>query len=203
MQSSGYMRIHVEGDPDVGVPAEESCDPLVRKTRRGFFWLHSATGVSELRIVRPTRRRPQGVTPHGDDGIGPSGRRLAVRIPEFNMHWAYHWLMTNVPTDFGWGGRQLWDGVTERHELDQMQLVMLEQACRQRDRCDALAPIASTGALRHERDAAMAMSRLLTALRLPDQAGRIPQSRQPRGVQAPSSPPSALERGRQRHTGSI
>ncbi len=110
--------------------------------------------------------------------------------------------MTHSPSDLGCGGRELWNGVTERHELDHMQLVMLEQACRQRDRCDALAGDASNGdlgALRHERDSAMAMTRLLSALRLPDGAGRKPQARQIRGVQAPSSPLSALERDRLRH----
>jgi hypothetical protein len=55
---------------------------------------------------------------------------------------------------------------------------MLEQACRQRDRCDTLASDAAAGdrgALRHERDSALAMTRLLAALRLPDEGGRKPQ----------------------------
>jgi hypothetical protein len=45
------------------------------------------------------------------------------------------------------------------------------------------------------------MTRLLAALRLPDEAGRKPQARQIRGVHAPSSPVSALERARLRHAG--
>jgi hypothetical protein len=47
----------------------------------------------------------------------------------------------------------------------------------------------------------LAMTRLLAALRLPDAAGRKPQARQIRGVQAPSSSRSALERSRLRHSG--
>jgi hypothetical protein len=92
------------------------------------------------------------------------------------------------------------------HEPDPPQLATLELACRQRDRCDALAPDAAAGdagALRHERDSALAMTRLLAALRLPDEAGRKPQARQLRGVQAPSgaTPMSAVERARLRHAG--
>jgi hypothetical protein len=43
------------------------------------------------------------------------------------------------------------------------------------------------------------MARLLSALRLPDDAGRKPQARKIRGVQQPSSAVSALERARLRH----
>ncbi len=79
----------------------------------------------------------------------------------------------------------LWAGVTALHlDLDGAQLATLEQACRQRDRADALADKASTGdasALRNEREAGLAMTRLLAALRLPDDAGRRPQARQVRG----------------------
>jgi hypothetical protein len=86
------------------------------------------------------------------------------------------------------------------------QLATLELACRQRDRCDTLAPEAAAGdpgALRHERDAALTMTRLLAALRLPDEAGRKPQARRMRDVQVPSTvtPMSALERARLRHAG--
>jgi len=77
-----------------------------------------------------------------------------------------------------------WSAVTGLHELDPPQFVMLEQACRQRDRCDALAPDAAAGhpgALRHERNAALTMTRLLAALRRPNEAGREPQAPQIRG----------------------
>jgi len=109
--------------------------------------------------------------------------------------------MTETPAGLAPGGRALWSAVTGLHELDPPQFVMLEQACRQRDRCDALAPDAAAGypgALRHERDAALAMTRLLAALRLPDDGGRKPQARHIRGVQAPSVPMLALERARLR-----
>jgi hypothetical protein len=112
--------------------------------------------------------------------------------------------MTTPPAGLASGGRALWSAVTELHPLDPSQLATLEQACRQRDRCDALAPDAAAGdpgALRQERDSALAMTRLLVALRLPDEAGRRPQARRIRGVQAPSAPTSALERARLRHAG--
>jgi hypothetical protein len=122
--------------------------------------------------------------------------------------------MTAPPAGLASGGRALWRSVTLVHELDPPHLATLELACRQRDRCDMLASDAAAGdhgALRHERDAALAMTRLLAALRLPDEGGRKPQARQIRGVQAPSSPVSvsvsvsvsalALERARLRHAG--
>ncbi len=98
----------------------------------------------------------------------------------------------------------LWAGVTALHlDLDGAQLATLEQACRQRDRADALAEKASTGdasALRHEREAGLAMTRLLAAMRLPDDAGRRPQARQLRGVQKPGKV-SSLDRARQVKSG--
>lgn len=112
--------------------------------------------------------------------------------------------MLRPPAGLDVGGRALWSAVVDAHDLDPTRLAMLEQACRQRDRCDTLALDAASGdlgALRHERDSAMAMSRLLTALRLPDEAGRKPQHRQLRGVQAPPTRLSALERARLRHAG--
>ena len=112
--------------------------------------------------------------------------------------------MTEAPVGLAPGGRVLWRAVAGLHELDRPQLATLEQACRQRDRCDVLAPEAvagNPGTLRHERDAALAMTGLLAALRLPDAAGRKPQARPIRGVQAPSVPMSALERGRLLHAG--
>ena len=99
------------------------------------------------------------------------------------------------------GGRRLWAGLTDVHDLDVAGLATLELACRQRDRADALAAEAAAGdpgALRHERDASLAMARLIASLRLPDAAsGQRPQRRQLRGVQRPSSVAS-LDRARQR-----
>jgi len=97
------------------------------------------------------------------------------------------------------GGKALWQGVVGDHDdLDTGQLVTLEAACRQRDRADQLAAAAATGepsALRHERESALAMTRLLAAMRLPDAAGKRPIARQVRGVQGPSKV-SSLERAR-------
>ncbi len=103
-----------------------------------------------------------------------------------------------TPKDLKAGGRQLWRSVTERHDLTGAQLATLEAACRQRDRADQLGEAASTGdpsALRHEREASLAMARLIASLRLPDPAtGRRPQLRGIRGVHAPVSLPSVEER---------
>ena len=112
--------------------------------------------------------------------------------------------MTAPPAGLASGGVALWSAVSNLHELDPSQLATLEQACRQRDRCDTLAPNAAAGdpgALRHERDSALAMARFLTALRPPDDGGCKPQARRIQGVQAPSVPMSALERARLRHAG--
>ncbi len=102
------------------------------------------------------------------------------------------------------GGRRLWEGIAGDNELDDGQLATLEQACRQRDRADSLASAAASGdpsALRHEREAGLAMTRLIAALRLPDEkSGKRPQSRQVRGVQKPSTV-SSLERARSAKTG--
>ncbi len=110
-----------------------------------------------------------------------------------------------TPRNLQAGGRRLWRGVLAEHpDLDAQQLAVLEEACRQKDRCDAFAPAALEGdvaAMRGERQAALSMARLLAALRLPDrQTGRRPQHRQIRGAYAPS-PVSSLSRARARLEG--
>ena len=90
------------------------------------------------------------------------------------------------------GGVRLWKGVTEEHaDLDSGQLALLEQACRQRDRADSLASQAAAGdpgSLRHERDSAMAMARLIAAMRLPDEkTGKRPMARSLRGAHQPKT----------------
>ncbi len=114
--------------------------------------------------------------------------------------------MTTTPKGLKAGGRRLWDGITEEHAaLDSGQLALLEQACRQRDRADSLAASAAAGdpgALRHERDSAMAMARLIAALRLPDEkTGKRPQARTLRGAHQPKTGVSSLDRARAAKTG--
>ncbi len=113
-----------------------------------------------------------------------------------------------APSNLSTGGRCLWDSITAEHGLDALQLAMLEAACRQRDRADSLCKAAAEGdpsALRHEREASLAMARLMAALRLPDaRTGRRPQARALRGVHAPPAPPkplSSMERARRRAEG--
>jgi hypothetical protein len=114
-----------------------------------------------------------------------------------------------TPDDLGTGGRSLWESITTEHTLDASQLALLEAACRQRDRADSLAAKAGEGdvsALRHEREASLAMARLVSALRLPDpRTGKRPQLRSLRGVHtgpaASPAPLSSLERARRRAEG--
>lgn len=101
---------------------------------------------------------------------------------------------------FGRGGSELWAAITDEHELDAGQLVQLTEACRIKDRCDALdravRELEDTGELKEYLSAvaqanasANQMKQLLAALRLPDpQTGKRPQFRGPRGAQKPTVP---------------
>ncbi len=95
-------------------------------------------------------------------------------------------------------GRALWSGVTDGHDLDPVQLVILTEACRVKDRLDRLDAMARRGsqewatlpgaALTLDREVrvnatADLLKQLLGSLRLPDRYGRRPQRRgTPRGV---------------------
>ncbi|MCZ3386318.1 MAG: hypothetical protein LH630_05005 [Actinomycetia bacterium] len=111
-----------------------------------------------------------------------------------------------TPTGLGPGGRALWKAIDDAHDLDAMQRVQREVACRAKDRCDRL-----DGLLRDDVDSwdsalsqanatANLMKQLLAALRLPDEAtGRKPQYRGPRGAHAPKvagGKVSSLDRAR-------
>lgn len=115
-----------------------------------------------------------------------------------------------TPTGLRAGGRQLWNEITEAHELDAAQKVQLLEACRAKDRLDRLDGIlrgqdrawltlelADGGELTVKVDSALGaanstanlLKQLLAALRLPDEAtGKRPQYRGPRGAQKPSVP---------------
>ena len=86
-------------------------------------------------------------------------------------------------------GQRLWDVVTAEHDLDGVQLTLLEAACRQADVLERLAPLAASGdvrACREERLTAAAQARMLAAMRLPDATGKRPQRRGgARGVYRP------------------
>ena len=111
------------------------------------------------------------------------------------------------PVGLGRGGRALWRGITASHDLDPLQHVLLEEACRAKDRLDKLDAVLSGdpvvwAALAAELDefdgprqvrigpvlaevnaTSRGMSQLLAALRLPDPVtGRRPPRRGPRGV---------------------
>lgn len=101
------------------------------------------------------------------------------------------------------GGSALWASVTEVHELDDVQMVQLLEACRQKDRLDKLDAIlrgdidvwavitrkdSGEVVLKIDAIAALAnttsniMKQLLSAIRLPDEKGKRPQVRTARGV---------------------
>lgn len=109
-----------------------------------------------------------------------------------------------APKGLGARGRRLWKDITEQHELDPMQRVLLEEACRCADRLDKLEEKLSgredawvhlrtraesmtdesvtidlvvDGALSEARQQQNVFKQLLASLRLPDAAGVKPQQR--------------------------
>lgn len=107
-----------------------------------------------------------------------------------------------APTGLRSGGKALWTAIDADHELDATQLVQLEEACRAKDRLDQLDAILADGyessALKDANATANLMKQLLAALRLPDEHGKKPQYRGPRGAVKPQVPSgvSSLERAR-------
>jgi len=134
-----------------------------------------------------------------------------------------------VPDGLGEGGRALWCAVADDYELDIMQRVQLEEACRAKDRLDKLDLILRgdvetwatithrtqtddyelkiDDALTKANATANLMKQLLAAMRLPDaKTGARPQYRGARGAQRPSVPGgnnvSSLDRARAAKSGS-
>ncbi|GAA2237630.1 hypothetical protein GCM10010401_07280 [Rarobacter faecitabidus] len=129
--------------------------------------------------------------------------------------------MSTTPEGLSRGGADLWNRITEVHDLDVAQEVTLLEACRAKDRLDKLdallrgdvetwchvdlpdagdPTLVINSALREANTTANLMKQLIAALRLPDEAtGKKPQRRGPRGAQKPSIPGgkvSSLERAR-------
>ena len=117
----------------------------------------------------------------------------------------------NAPESLSAGGAALWSAIANTHELDASQLVQLEEACRIKDRCDALdravRVLENEGGTKDYIAAVVAanasanqMKQLIAALRLPDpQSGKRPQYRGARGAQKPSivgGKVSSLDRAR-------
>jgi hypothetical protein len=115
------------------------------------------------------------------------------------------------PDDLGPGGRALWDGITEDHDLEPSQLAQLAEACREKDRCDALArmidqaedPKVFLSLVGKANETANQMKQMIAALRLPDaQTGKKPQYRGPRGAYTKGpAKVSSLDRARARSAG--
>lgn len=134
-----------------------------------------------------------------------------------------------VPEELGKGGKALWRSIADDYDLDIMQRVQLEEACRAKDRLDKLDLILRgdvetwatithrtqtddyelkiDDALTKANATANLMKQLLAAMRLPDATtGKKPQYRGARGAQKPSVPGgnnvSSLDRARAAKSGS-
>jgi len=130
-------------------------------------------------------------------------------------------MASTYPAGLRPGGRKLWREITTAHELNIMQRVQLEEACRAKDRLDQLDLVLRgdantwmtlaedmsgdgnvyelriTNALGKSNDTANLLKQLLAALRLPDdQTGKVPQRRGPRGAQKPTMPGGAAAGGK-------
>lgn len=116
-----------------------------------------------------------------------------------------------APADLGAGGKRLWQSITDDHELDAAQMAQLEEACREKDRCDALARMIDAEddskvwltLVAKANETANQMKQLLAALRLPDANGKKPQRRGARGAYqtGAGAKVSSLDRARERATG--
>lgn len=107
-----------------------------------------------------------------------------------------------APAGLGERGRQLWREYAAGLDVARRQILV--DACRLADRSEELATLVQAEgpdgtAARHARETTAMLARTITALRLPDEAGRRPQRRGIRGVQTPSAGGSVtpLERLRQ------
>lgn len=97
-----------------------------------------------------------------------------------------------APRGAGTAGRALFRSITEAFELEPHEIAVLGQVVRVADRIAALDALVDAegvmvegkvhGALVESRLERLALSRMLTALRLPDQADQRPQRRGMRGV---------------------
>ena len=130
------------------------------------------------------------------------------------------------PASLGSAGASLWRAIVKVHEMDPMQLVQLEEACRAKDRLDKLDEILRGDAdvwcrlvpndleqsydikisavLTQANNTANLFKQLLAALRLPDvETGKRPQVRAARGAYSPTPAApgtvSSIERARARH----
>lgn len=122
-------------------------------------------------------------------------------------------------------GAKLWTEITEAHDLDATQRIILEEACRCADRLDQLDDIIAgkgvlqllhfrhmverdsdderhivmtvDGALSEARQQQNVLKQLLVSLRLPDvKTGSKPQHRGARGAYNPSGKVSSLDKAR-------
>lgn len=103
--------------------------------------------------------------------------------------------MPAMPDGLGPRGMRLWNEITTEHELDPVQVVLLEECCRSSDRLDELngaiqgedvVGLVQEKVLAEARQQQNVLKQLLVSLRLPDAAGKRPQLRGARGSYNPS-----------------
>lgn len=99
--------------------------------------------------------------------------------------------MTNKPTDLGPSGSALYDSLTSNMGFESHEAALLVEACRIQDRLDELDAVVRTDgvtvtghgtvkahpALIEARQQGIALARILTALRIPDEDGHQAQRR--------------------------
>lgn len=87
-------------------------------------------------------------------------------------------------------GRALWTSIVDRHDLAVHESLVLVEACRIADRCDALNDAINKtkgidkGLLVEARHQQITLTRLIASLRIPEpgQTGKKPQRNRPRGT---------------------
>lgn len=98
----------------------------------------------------------------------------------------------NAPTGLKTAGKRLWASITSDFDLEEHELITLKEACRTADRLDELdkemesEPLTVVNSkgdetanprIVEQRQQAMVFTRLIASLRLPDEAGAVPQHR--------------------------
>jgi hypothetical protein len=140
----------------------------------------------------PVRRHP--LSDHGAvNGVG-----APVNACSGLEHERSAGMPTRAPTGLGPSGRRLWRAIMGAFDLAEHEQSLLQQAARTADELDALqlviaaegvmAPVGRVHpALIESRQLRLALSRLLTSLRVPDEDGVQPQRRGIRGAYRPSA----------------
>ena len=98
----------------------------------------------------------------------------------------------NAPSGMKASGKKLWVAITSDFDLEQHELLILKEACRTADRLDELdremenEPLTVVNSkgdetanprIIEQRQQALTFTRLIASLKLPNEAGQVPQDR--------------------------